>query len=107
MKWLLLRAIRIYQSVPFKRDRVCIFRESCSHHVYRVTSESGFLAGIRAFAERGQQCRPGYRISLDPDGNPVATLADGSVLDADLLSPAAFQMSLGRGNAVLFPGVDD
>ena len=60
MKYLLLLAIRIYWRIPTKLHQKCIFRETCSHYVYRIASNQGFLAGVAALRERNELCRPGY-----------------------------------------------
>jgi len=62
MKYLLLLAIRIYWRIPTKYHDKCIFRESCSRYVYRITRQQGFRAGIRALLERNELCRPGYMV---------------------------------------------
>lgn len=63
MKYLLLLIIRIYWiAVPPSGRKQCIFRESCSRYVWRITISEGFLAGIRAFRFRNRHCCPGYAI---------------------------------------------
>ncbi len=63
MKYLLLTIIRLYWFiVPPKRRRKCIFKESCSNYVWRITSANGFNAGINAFLFRNRHCCPGYAI---------------------------------------------
>lgn len=60
MKYLLLLAIRLYWKVPTKWHQRCIFRETCSHYVYRIASQQGFIAGIKALLLRNELCRSGY-----------------------------------------------
>ena len=60
MKYLLLLAIRIYWKIPTRLHQRCIFRESCSHYVYRLANEHGFFAGLKAYRERKALCRSGY-----------------------------------------------
>lgn len=62
MQHLLLLIIRIYWHLPTKYHDKCIFRESCSHYVYRITKDKGFVAGIKALLKRNNMCRPGYVI---------------------------------------------
>lgn len=80
MKGLLLLAIRAYWKVwPKHWNRGCIFRESCSRHVYRETSESGVRVGLRSLITRSRQCRPGYYVW--PVGDALyLKLADSSLL---------------------------
>lgn len=65
MKWFLLGAISFYQSLPARLRPQCLFRETCSSYVRRVTRESGVLAGLRALKTRVSQCRPGYVVFFD------------------------------------------
>lgn len=86
MKWLLLGGIRLYWILwPTHERRRCVFRESCSRHVYRVCAAHGIGAGLGAWRVRYRQCRPGYAVFASPDGLRLR-LADGSHLlarDAD------------------------
>lgn len=86
MRQLLLAVIRSYWAVwPRHRNRGCIYRETCSHHVHRVASESGFIAGVRALLHRVRTCRPGYTVSSDNSGLGLI-LRDGSFLSQDLIA---------------------
>jgi putative component of membrane protein insertase Oxa1/YidC/SpoIIIJ protein YidD len=63
MRGVLLFLIRQYWRVSVALPRRnCLFRETCSRHVYRVTSEEGVIPGIRALAVRVRRCRGGYAI---------------------------------------------
>ncbi|MEY4934530.1 MAG: hypothetical protein RIS64_889 [Bacteroidota bacterium] len=63
MKWLLLGLIQIYWQRPDRfKTRCCHFKETCSKHVYRITMERGFWAGLKAFQTRFNQCRGGYAV---------------------------------------------
>lgn len=53
-------AIRVYWLIPTKLHDKCIFKESCSHYVYRVAKHQGFNAAMKALKERNELCRPGY-----------------------------------------------
>ena len=81
MKGLLLAAIRAYWAwTPRARRRTCLFGESCSRHVYRVTADGGLIAGLRALRQRARRCRPGYLV-LPPTAQraePIVILRDGS-----------------------------
>jgi putative component of membrane protein insertase Oxa1/YidC/SpoIIIJ protein YidD len=48
--------------IPPSKRRKCIFKESCSKHVYRKLDEGGFKNGLNAFLKRYYQCRPGYKV---------------------------------------------
>ncbi|WP_431163275.1 membrane protein insertion efficiency factor YidD [Flagellimonas beolgyonensis] len=67
MKYPLLLLIRLYWLiVPKTKRKKCIFRESCSQHVYRITLGKGFGQGLRAFHFRYKNCRYGYEIFRNP-----------------------------------------
>lgn len=80
MKYLLLLAIRIYWKIPTKWHQKCIFRETCSHYVYRIASERGFKAGITALRERNELCRPGY-VVYRSQGHYYLRTANGIVFE--------------------------
>jgi uncharacterized protein len=64
VKHLLLACMRGYWKFwPRHLKRRCIYRETCSCHVYRVTTQRGFLEGCRALSQRIRTCRPGYTVS--------------------------------------------
>ncbi|MDC7997037.1 membrane protein insertion efficiency factor YidD [Gilvibacter sediminis] len=64
MKILLLIIIRFYWLLIPKGFRPkCIYKESCSNHVYHITKTNGLSAGLKAFKLRYKNCRPGYSIN--------------------------------------------
>ena|ERR1035438_857471 len=83
MRIILITIIQLYWRIrPQQRRRSCIFRESCSHHVYRVASHEGLGAGVRALLRRFRVCRAGYTIV------PIRTevgirLVDGTMITQD------------------------
>lgn len=81
MRYLFLLSIRIYWLIPVKNRRVCIFKESCSRYVYRITCKYGFIKGLSAFKERKQQCKPGYYAI----NNEEIRLADKSIVERSKL----------------------
>ena len=80
MKYLLLLAIRIYWRIPTKLHQKCIFRETCSHYVYRIAGNQGFLAGIAALRERNELCRPGY-VVYRYQGHYYLKTANGTIVE--------------------------
>lgn len=61
MNTLLRFTIHIYWKLFSKRlGRTCIFKESCSRLVYRISIEKGFLEAIKVFKFRYLNCRSGY-----------------------------------------------
>jgi putative component of membrane protein insertase Oxa1/YidC/SpoIIIJ protein YidD len=89
MKWVILTIIKVYwQLIPAYRRKHCLFKETCSSHVYRVIVEQGVLKGCKAFLLRWRQCRPGYQILLDSsDKGLVIKLVDNTIICSDLISP--------------------
>ncbi|MFM5893100.1 MAG: hypothetical protein ACKOQM_01525 [Novosphingobium sp.] len=88
MRWMIRAIIRTYWLlIPAYRRRKCLFKESCSRHVYRET-DAGFHDAIRAFRYRFGACRPGYvRLETkDADGTALFMMRDGSIVRADLLA---------------------
>ncbi|MEA2560982.1 MAG: uncharacterized protein QOH06_2486 [Acidobacteriota bacterium] len=88
MKLLLLLGIRLYWRLwPEQLRRSCLFRESCSRYVYRVTAHAGASAGFAAFLERARRCRGGYSVETLTE-RLVVRLVDGSALSETEASPS-------------------
>ena len=87
MRRLLLLGIRLYWRLwPEQLRRSCLFRESCSKYVYRVTAHTGASAGFAALLERAHRCRGGYSVETLA-GELVVRLVDGSILSETEASP--------------------
>ena len=87
----LLLVIRVYWLVvPEGRRRNCLFRTSCSRHVFLTTQANGFLEGCRALRERWRRCRSGYRVELEPSGYCLI-LADGTKAVESEIVPGIFE----------------
>ncbi|MBV8368755.1 MAG: membrane protein insertion efficiency factor YidD [Candidatus Eremiobacteraeota bacterium] len=93
MKWLVQKPIELYWRViePSRRRR-CLYRESCSHHVHRITGEHGALKGLLALFHRARRCRKGYHVTFDAYLKPHLTLADGTMIGVEEASPSAVTM---------------
>lgn len=63
MSFLMIALIKAYRLFlrPFL-NQTCLYRESCSVHVERITKEQGFSKGLRALTTRMENCREGYII---------------------------------------------
>jgi putative component of membrane protein insertase Oxa1/YidC/SpoIIIJ protein YidD len=90
MKYLVLFLIKIYQTIFPKRYRgKCLFKESCSNFVYRMTKEEGLKGGIQAFIYRYHNCRPDYQLFEDNGRVLLITvkkeLIEESLIDERLL----------------------
>lgn len=78
--------IELYWALaPEKRRRSCLFRESCSRHVWRRFEEEGIRAGFAALLRRWRQCRPGYAVVPTSVGRYMI-LCDGSIIPEDEIS---------------------
>jgi uncharacterized protein len=86
MKWAFLTVIIIYwKIIPEKKRRSCLFKETCSHYVYRHTSEYGFFKGITALLLRMKKCRKGYQLYSGDNGFEMK-LTDGSIIKEEEIS---------------------
>ena len=80
MQHLLIGMIHIYwRFIPLEKRRHCLFHETCSQFVYRITKEKGFMAGIKALQMRIKTCNPQHHLYQTDDGTEWVILADKSV----------------------------
>ncbi len=89
MKWLIIFTVSFYRRfVPEHLRRPCLFKETCSQHVLRVTREKGSGAGLKVLWLRFRRCRSGYHIGVAKDGAGLEVhLADGSTIPESEASP--------------------
>lgn len=78
--------------VPSRLRRNCIFNVSCSKHVYGVTKQHGFPAGMKAFVNRWKTCRPGYEVRFS-DNRFKIILANGQIVDQSVISDHIIQQN--------------
>lgn len=86
MRYLLMFAIRIYWRIPTKLHNKCLFKETCSHYVYRIAKHQGFKAAFKALKERDELCRPGY-VVYKSMGRFYLKTANGQVFNEEYISP--------------------
>jgi len=87
MKVAFLILIKLYWEImPESKRRSCLFKETCSHYVYRTTVEDGFFEGVGALRQRIKKCRKGFKLYSSLSGFEIE-LADGSVIKEDEISP--------------------
>ena len=85
MKYLLLYPIKVYQAFFSKYFRgKCLFKESCSCHVYRIANEEGFINGLKALKYRFENCRGNYTIS-SVGSKKILITSHFTVIDAEYL----------------------
>jgi putative component of membrane protein insertase Oxa1/YidC/SpoIIIJ protein YidD len=81
MKYLLLTLINWYWFlIPESKRRRCIFKKSCSNHVYDITKEKGFSEGIRALRFRFENCRAGFEIFTNPVDNKTQVILPSKII---------------------------
>ena len=81
---LLKLLIRIYWMLPPKHRRQCLFKETCSRYVYRVTTEKGFIDGLKALLSRYKTCRSSYAIYTCDNGKEWVILQNQSIVEREL-----------------------
>lgn len=63
MKIFLLLIIKLYwKIIPESKRRKCLFKISCSRHVYYKTKKEGLISGVKALSFRMKNCNPNYYI---------------------------------------------
>lgn len=80
MRRIILSMIQIYWLAPARWKRSCLFKVSCSHHVYTTIQTKGLKEGIEQLLKRYRQCRPGYSIYTSDDKKEWVVLADRSIV---------------------------
>ncbi|HLX52523.1 MAG TPA: membrane protein insertion efficiency factor YidD, partial [Aquella sp.] len=76
MKKVIMILIRLYWLTPKNWRRECIFKISCSEHIYQTAKSKGFKKAILAFRERYKQCRPHYKRIRTEEGLELVILND-------------------------------
>lgn len=90
MRLILVLAIRCYWRFWPKRWRgSCLFKETCSKHVYRVAVELGARKALAALRFRFRTCRGGFLV-VQQGGTPMLQLVDGSLVSQVDASPELF-----------------
>ena len=97
MRFLILIPIYLYWHLwpSALKKRQCLFKESCSHYIWRVTSELGLSAGFKALVNRYYNCRPGYRIIINDKGELQIRLVTGAVIPEQEIADVVLKPYLG------------
>jgi len=67
MTYIFLTLIKVYWFlIPASNRKKCIFKKSCSNYVFDKTKNGGFIAGLKAFKFRHQNCRNGFELFKNP-----------------------------------------
>ncbi|KFF04206.1 membrane protein insertion efficiency factor YidD [Flavobacterium reichenbachii] len=81
MKYFILFAIQIYwKAIPASKRKKCIFKKSCSNHVFEITQKEGFLKGIKAFQFRYKNCRGNFVIFENPINNKIQMILPSQII---------------------------
>jgi len=81
MKYLLLAIIRGYWFlIPKAKRRKCIFKKSCSHHVYEMTEQKGLQEGIKALKFRFENCRPQFELFKNPINDKIQIILPSQII---------------------------
>lgn len=70
---------------PAKRNR-CLFNESCSRIVYRVSLEKGLFPALRIFWFRYNNCRSDYHLFLHNNQIYLRTIKN-NIVDHNEINP--------------------
>jgi uncharacterized protein len=82
MKILFLMTIRLYWLlIPRNKRKRCLFKESCSKHVYQKAKSEGFISGVHSLKFRISNCNPNYHI-IDIDGEKILLSSSQNVFKA-------------------------
>jgi hypothetical protein len=82
MKYIILLLIRVYWLVPKRKRPRCLYRETCSKHVYRITKNQGFKNGMEALQLRINTCTPYYNI-LEIENQRILICKNGMMIEGD------------------------
>jgi uncharacterized protein len=77
--------IKLYwRAYPEDKRRVCLYRETCSHHSQRVLIEKGLFKGLEAFADRMSGCKGGYSFKAKEGRISIATVNSNIIQEEDI-----------------------
>lgn len=89
--WLAKRAIKYYwNSVPEKKRKICIYKITCSRHVYKVFDNKGLISGLIAYFNRMKSCNDGYEI-IYQNGKVLIEDRRGRIIREDDINPLIVQ----------------
>jgi hypothetical protein len=73
---------------------------TCSHHVFNVTREHGFLEGLKALKERWRKCRGGYKVEFWNSDFRIR-LTDGDIADSNTIADHVLELYKTRRRNIL------
>ncbi|WP_185226426.1 membrane protein insertion efficiency factor YidD [Chryseobacterium indologenes] len=88
MKKLITLPIKLYWwTIPPHKRRKCLFKTSCSKHVYIQTTTEGFFSGLKALHYRYYNCRSRAMVIKNPlTGKLQIILPNNHVLNEQEIS---------------------
>lgn len=82
---LFLLLIKAYWNfLPENKRRVCLYKESCSKFVYRVTEQQGLIKGLLSFRDRMKNCDQKYQIIKRENTIQVLTVKGVIIEEKDI-----------------------
>lgn len=66
MKTILLKLIRLYQSIPGNFHNHCRFAPTCSDYAYEAINKYGVNKGLKLSIKRISKCHPFGNFGYDP-----------------------------------------
>lgn len=66
MKKILIKLIRLYQSIPTNMHNACRFTPTCSNYAIEAIEYYGVFKGSYLAIKRVLRCRPGGEYGYDP-----------------------------------------
>ena len=84
---ILLNLIKLYwKIIPERKRRVCIYKESCSKHVFKILKEEGSISGIKATFRRLKNCNNSYKIEKE-DGTLRIRTSTEEIIEFNNINP--------------------
>ncbi|WP_394773460.1 membrane protein insertion efficiency factor YidD [Flavobacterium sp.] len=81
MKYVILFIIQLYwKFIPPSNRKRCIFKKSCSNHVFEITQKEGFFKGLQAFQFRYKNCRGNFQLFKNPINNQIQMILPSQII---------------------------
>lgn len=87
LNWLAKKSIEKYWSlIPENKRKVCIYKTSCSNHVYNTLTKYGFFKGLYAYYIRTKNCNNYYKIATQNEKVFIIT-STGEHIEEENINP--------------------
>jgi len=82
--------------VPVYERGPCLFKKTCSHHIYDQTAAHGFIAGIKAFLFHYKNRLGGFSLFKNPlTGKTQMILRSNKIIGEDEIVPRFWRRERG------------